>query len=95
VGAAVVGGLIGFGRGNDRRNLRGLVNDRLGLRQSALAVVVENTDRGAVEAAMSGFGAEAVYTELQGETLAKLEELAEDEAVTAEVEEAYEAVDAE
>jgi uncharacterized membrane protein len=95
VGGAVVGGLIGFGRGNDRRNLRGLVNDKLGLHQSALAVVLENTDRDAVEAAMKGFDAEAIYTELQGETLAKLEELTEDDDVTAEAEEAFEEIDAE
>jgi uncharacterized membrane protein len=95
VGGAVVGGLIGFGRGNDRRNLRGLVNEKLGLRQSALAVVLENPDRDAVEAAMEGLGGEALYTELQGETMAKLEELTEDEDVTAEAEEAFEEIDAE
>lgn len=95
VGGAVVGGLIGFGRGSDRRNLRGLVNEQLGLRQSALAVVLENTDRDAVEAAMKGFGGEAIYTELQGETLVKLEELTEDDEVTAEAEEAFEEINAE
>ena len=95
VGGALVGSLIGFGRGNDRRNLRGVLNKRLGISESALAVVLENTDRWAVENAMKGFGAEAIYTELQGETLAKLEELAADEDVTAEAEEAFEELDAE
>lgn len=89
VGGAVVGGLIGFARGSDRRNLRGLVNKRLGLDQSAIAIVLENTDRTAVENAMKGFDGEAIYTELQGESLNKLEELTEDEDVTSEAEEAF------
>jgi uncharacterized membrane protein len=82
VGGAVGGGLIGFGQ-------------LLGLHQSALAVVLENTDRDAVVAAMKGFGAEAMYAELQGETLVKLEELTEDDEVTAEAEEAFESINAE
>jgi uncharacterized membrane protein len=95
VGGAVVGGLIGFGRGNDRRNLRGLVDEKLGLSQSALAVILENTDRDAVEAAMEGLGGEAIYAELQGDALVKLEELTEDTEVTAEAEEAFDEVNAE
>ena len=95
VGGAVVGGLIGFARGNERRNLRGLLNDELGIHQSALAVVVEGTDRENVEAAMRGLNGKAIYTELQGEALAKLEELSEDDDVTAEAEEAFEEVSAE
>lgn len=95
VAGALVGGLIGFGRGSDRRQLRSLVNERLGLRQSALALVVENADRDEVAGALGKMGGEAVYTELQGETLVKLEELAEDEEVTAEAEEAFEEVEAE
>ena len=94
VGGALVGSLIGFGRGNDRRNLRGLLNKRLGITESALAIVLENTDRWAVENAMKGFGAEVIYTELQGESLAKLEELAQDDEVTTEAEEAFEELDA-
>ena len=95
VGGALVGTLIGFGRGNERRNLRGLLNERLGITESALAIVLENTDRWAVENAMKGLGAEVLYTELQGETLAKLEELAEDDEVTAEAEEAFEELETE
>ena len=93
VGGAVVGGLIGFGRGNDRRNLRGLLNDELGVEESALAVVLENADRDAVEAAMKGLNGKALYTELQGEALAKLDELTEDDDVTAEAEEAFDDID--
>ena len=59
----------------------------------ALAVVLENTDRGAVEAAVEGLGGEAIYTELQGASLAKLDELTEDDEVTAEAEEAFDEID--
>ena len=95
VAGAVIGGLIGFGRGNDRRNLRGLVNEKLGLHQSALAVVFEGANLDEVEAAMRGFEGEAVYTELQGESLAKLEELSHDDEVTAEAEEAFDEIETE
>ena len=93
VGGAVVGGLIGFGRGNDRRNLRGLVNEKLGLHQSALAIVLENADLDEVKAAMDGFDGEAIYTELQGDSLAKLDELTGDDEVTAEAEEAFDEIE--
>jgi uncharacterized membrane protein len=94
VGGALVGSLIGFGRGADRRDLRGLINERLGLHQSALAVVIENGNREEIAGALAKMGGEAVYTELQGETLVKLEELAADEEVTAEAEEAFDEVNA-
>lgn len=94
VGGALVGGLIGFGRGNDRRNLRGLVNDELGPKSSALAVVAEDVDWAAVEAEMAQFEGVTKYTELQGDSLTKLEELAADDDVTSEVEEDITVVDA-
>jgi uncharacterized membrane protein len=95
VGGALVGGLIGFGRGSDRRELRRAVNEKLGARESALALVVENADREQIRGALSTMGGEFVYTELQGETLLKLEELAGDEEITAEAAEAFEEVEAE
>lgn len=94
IGGAVVGGLIGFGRGNDRRNLRGLVNDELGPKSSALAIVAENVDWAAVNDAMARFEGVTKYTELQGDSLASLEELAANEDVTSEVEEDMIVVDA-
>ena len=72
-----------------------MLNDKLGLEQSALAVVLENTDREAVQAAVEGFDGEAIYTELQGESLAKLEELTKDEDVTAEAEDAFDEIETE
>lgn len=90
LGGAVVGRLIGFGRGNERRNLRGLVNEKLGIDNSALVVVAENVDWEDVQEAMASFGGETMYTELQGESLAKLEELTADDEVTAAAEEELE-----
>lgn len=89
VGGALVGSLIGFGRGSERRELRDLVNERLGLEQSALAIVVENGNREEIAAALTAMGGDAVYTELQGASLAKLQELASDDEVTAEAAEAF------
>ena len=89
VGGALVGSLIGFGRGSERRELRDLVNERLGMDESALAIVVENGNREEIAGALAEMGGEAVYTELQGESLAKLQELASDDDVTAEAAEAF------
>ena len=83
IGGAVVGGLIGFGRGNQRRNLRGLVDEKLGETQSALAVVAENVEWAAVEAAMARFEGTMLYEELTGESLAALDALQSDEDVVA------------
>jgi len=83
IGGAVVGGLIGFGRGNQRRNIRGLVNEKLGETQSALAVVAENVEWAAVEAAMARFEGTMLYEELTGESLAALDALQSDEDVVA------------
>ena len=83
IGGAVVGGLIGFGRGNQRRNIRGLVDEKLGATQSALAVVAENVEWAAVEAAMTRFNGTMLYEELTGESLAALDALQSDEDVVA------------
>lgn len=82
VGGAVVGGLIGFGRSSDRRGLRDLVNEKLGIDNSALAVVVNEVDWAEAQPAMERFGGETVRAELQGSSMAKLEELTGDHEVT-------------
>jgi uncharacterized membrane protein len=94
VAGAVAGSLIGFGRSGDRREIRDLLTDKLGIEQSALAVVVENGNREEIADALRAMGGEAVYVELQGETLAKLEELASEQELTAEAEEAFDGVSA-
>jgi uncharacterized membrane protein len=83
IGGAVVGGLIGFARGNKRRNIRGLVDEKLGSTQSALAVVAENVEWAAVEAAMERFNGTMMYEELTGDSLAALQALESDEDVVA------------
>jgi uncharacterized membrane protein len=94
IGGAVVGGLIGFGRGNQRRNLRGLIDEKLGATQSALAVVAENVEWAAVEAAMARFEGTMVYEELTGDSLAALEALEADDDVVAAAEDELEVDDA-
>ncbi len=90
IAGAVIGGLAGFARGNDRRNLRGLVNDRLDIHHSALAVVAENVNWADVQGAMDRFNGETVHTELQGSNLSDLEDLLEDDDVTSAVSEEIE-----
>ena len=81
--------MIGFGRSGDRRRLRDLVNKRLGIDNSALAVVVDQDDWAGTESAMERFGGETVCAELQGSSMAELEQLTEDSDVTAAAEEAF------
>lgn len=94
VGGAVVGSLIGFGRSGDRRDLRSLLEDRLGIEQSALAIVVEDGNREEIAEALRLMSGEPLYVELQGDSLTKLEELAEDDELTAEAEDAFDEVNA-
>ena len=92
VGGAVVGSLIGFGHSRERRDLRAVLHDRLGIEQSALAIVVENGNRVEIADALRAMGGEPLYVELQGDSLVKLEELTEDEELTAEAEDAFDEV---
>jgi uncharacterized membrane protein len=82
VGGAVVGGLIGFGRDRDRQSLRDLINKRLGVDNSALAVVVHQDHWAGARSAMEQFGGETVSAEMQGSSMAELEQLTEDSDVT-------------
>jgi uncharacterized membrane protein len=92
VGGAVVGGLIGFMRGNDRRNLRGKLSDKLGIDQSALALVVEEADWDQLKAGLDGFEGDTAYVGVKGEALVRLDEMTEDEDVTAAAEEGFDEV---
>ncbi|MGI9622362.1 MAG: DUF1269 domain-containing protein [Acidimicrobiales bacterium] len=73
---AVVGWAVGFFRSNDRREIRDVLTDKLGLTESALATVVEDADWDAILPATEHLGGEAVHYQLQGESLAKLEQMA-------------------
>lgn len=76
---AVIGWAVGFFRGGDRRAIRKALNDELGLDNSALAIVVEDAKWDEIVPATSHFGGEPIHYQLQGESLAKLEQMAEED----------------
>jgi hypothetical protein len=71
------------------------VDEKLGRDQPALAFVGEDVNWDAVTTSMASFDGEQVYATLKGDSLVRLEELTEDENVTAEAEEAFEEIDTE
>jgi uncharacterized membrane protein len=82
LGFAAAGGLIGYMRSKERRELRDKVNAKLGAEQSAIALMLEDPiDWDVVREIGNAFDAELLYAELRGEALVKTEELAEDEDV--------------
>lgn len=96
VGGAAIGGLIGFVRGKERRELRDKVNERLGPQESAIAVMLEgSTDWDLLHELGDAFDAELLHAELRGDSMAKVEELAEDEDVQQAIEEEFHEVVAE
>ncbi|MGI9612215.1 MAG: hypothetical protein ACR2QO_04845 [Acidimicrobiales bacterium] len=76
---AVVGWAVGFFRSSDRREIRDALNHKLGLTESALATVVEDANWEQLLPATEALGGEAVHYQLQGESLAKLEQMAEED----------------
>ena len=96
VGGAAVGGLIGFVRGKERREIRDKVNERLGQQESAIALMLEGSiDWDLLREMGAAFDAELLHAELRGESMAKVEELAEDEDVQQAIEEEFHEVVAE
>lgn len=88
LGGAAIGGLIGFVRGKDRREMRDRVNQELGLDESAIALALgDPVDWELLKSAGNAFDAELLHAELRGESMARLEELIEDEDVQQAVEE--------
>jgi uncharacterized membrane protein len=82
LGFAAAGGLLGYMRSKERRELREKVNAKLGVEQSAIALMLDDPiDWDVVREIGGAFGAELLYAELRGETLVKTAELAEDEDV--------------
>jgi hypothetical protein len=92
---AAVGGLVGYMRGKERRELRDKVNEQLGAEQSAIALMLDAVDWDVVREIGNAFGAELLHAELRGENLQKVEELAEDPDVQQAVEEEFHEVVAE
>ncbi len=96
IGGAAIGGLIGFVRGKERRELRDTVNERLGHKESAIALMLEDSiDWDLLREMGNAFDAELLHAELRGESMAKVEELAEDEDVQQAIEEEFDEVVAE
>jgi len=95
IGMAAVGGLLGYMRGKERRELREKVNAQLGAEQSAIALMLDAVDWDVLRDLGHAFGAELLHAELRGEPLAKMEELAEDEDVQQAAEEEFHEVVAE
>jgi uncharacterized membrane protein len=95
IGMAAVGGLLGYMRGKERRELRDKVNEQLGAEQSAIALMLDAVDWDVVREIGNAFGAELLHAELRGEDLQKVEELAEDPDVQQAVEEEFHEVVAE
>ncbi len=90
LGFAAAGAAIGYLRGNERRELRDRINTKLGLEQSAIALMLEDPiDWDVVREVGSTFDAELLYAELRGEALRKAEELADDEDVQKAFEEEF------
>ncbi|MGI9614214.1 MAG: DUF1269 domain-containing protein [Acidimicrobiales bacterium] len=76
---AVVGWAVGFFRSGDRREIRDALNEKLGLEESALAAVIEDAKWDDILPAMEHLGGEPLHYQLQGESLAKLEQMAEED----------------
>jgi len=82
LGFAAVGGILGYIRGAERRELRDRINAKLGAEQSAIALTLdEPIDWDLLREVGHAFGAELLFAELGGEPLARAEELTEDEEV--------------
>jgi uncharacterized membrane protein len=77
----LVGGLIGFSRSGDRRRLKEVLDSELGVRQSALAIVIKEADWEAVAEATKGWEGEVIKSSLSDEALATLEGLSAEEDV--------------
>ena len=69
--------------------MRDLVNENLGIDNSALVVVVDQADWDATQSAMERFGGKSRFVELQGSSMVRLEQLTEDSEVTAVAEETF------
>jgi uncharacterized membrane protein len=90
---AAIGGLLGYMRSDERRDLRDKVNDKLGPEQSAIALMLEDPiDWDVLQEVGKDFDAELLSAELRGENLAKAEELTDDEDVQQAMEEEFDEV---
>ena len=87
---AVVGALIGSSRSKQRRDIRSFLDNKLGLEESALAILITNADWEVVQCEIDHFGGEELTIELTAKAKKKLAEIASDEEVAAAVREILE-----
>jgi uncharacterized membrane protein len=87
---AVVGALIGSSRSKQRRDIKSILDDKLGPEESALAILITNADWDAVQNEIDHFGGDELAFELTPEAEKLLAEIAADEEVAAAVHEEVE-----
>ena len=84
---AVVGALIGSSRSKQRRDIRCFLDNKLGLEESALAILITNADWETVRNEIDHFGGDELAFELTPDAQKRLAEIAADEEVVAAVQE--------
>jgi uncharacterized membrane protein len=84
---AVVGALMGSHRSKHRREVRAVLEGKLGPDDSALVILATNADWEAVQSAVDHFGGEELAVELTPKAEKQLAEIAADEEVAAAVQE--------
>ena len=90
---AVVGALIGSRHSKHYLEARAFLDDKLGVDDSALAILVSNAGWEAVNSEVEQFGGEELVVELTPKAQRLLAEIAADEEVTAAVQEEVEIVE--
>jgi uncharacterized membrane protein len=82
---AVVGALIGSSRSKQRCEVKGFLDDKIGLGDSALVILITNADWEVVQSEVDHFDGEELAVELTAEAEKRLAEIAADEEVAAAV----------
>lgn len=93
LGGTIVGALIGSRRSKQYREGKAFLDDKLGVDDSALAILVSNAGWEAVNSEIEQFGGEQLAVELTPEAERWLAEIAADEEVAAVVREEVEIVE--
>lgn len=84
---AIIGALIGSSRSKQRCEVKDFLCDKLGPDDSALIILITNTDWEAVQSEVDRFGVKELAVELSAKSEKRLAEIAADEEVAAAVRE--------
>lgn len=90
LGGALLGALAGSTRSGQRRDVKKFLDDKLGLHDSALAVLVNDADWATVSDAIAHYGGEYLAVELAPEAQQEIAALAADREVSKAVMDAIE-----